>query len=343
VSAARRVTITDVAREAGVSIGAVSNSVNGRKGVSEATRARVLEVAARLGWTPDAAARSLTGGRTSTVAVLLGEDIEALSASAYFASLVAGVESVLTEHGLSLQLQTDPVMDEGPEPHRRWLASRQVDGLILVDLRSDDPRVEALAGVGSLSAVAVSDPEAARHLPYVWADEAAAMRETVGYLGALGHRRIALMDYPADRATRAVRDAAFAATCAELEVQGDVVDIGGASGGAASATRRLLTASARPTALIFDGTETAVAGLGVAMEMGVAVPRDLSIVGWYDSPLLQATFPAFTAVGFDAREVGDAAARMLLGLLGGGTVDRVHTIEARLAVRGTTAPPSSSG
>ncbi|MFC7327426.1 LacI family DNA-binding transcriptional regulator [Marinactinospora rubrisoli] len=334
----RRPTIADIARTAGVSKGAVSYALNGRPGVSAATRERILAIAEELGWAPSSAARALSDGRAGAIGLIVGRPADVLGVEPYFMRLVSGIQRELAGGPTALALQVAPDLADEMAMYRRWAAERRVDGVLLLDLRVADPRVELLAGL-RLPAVVVGGRAGAGHLPCAWSDDAAAVGEAVRYLAALGHRRVARVAGPADLAHTAARSAAFEATARELGLDGGETvhaDYTGEDG--ARLTRRLLAAVPRPTAVIYDNDLMAVAGLGVAQEMGVAVPEELSVVGWDDSALCRLVRPALTAVSRDVVEHGSRAARMLLAAVDGETVPDWCTPAATLRPRGSTGP-----
>ena len=141
-SSARRPTIDDVARAAQVSKGAVSFALNGRPGVAETTRARILAAADELGWTPSASARSLSTQRALAVGLVVAREPELLGADPFFPPFIAGIETVLARRGHALVLQVPPSADAELDGYRRLAADRRVDGVFLSDLRVDDPRPE---------------------------------------------------------------------------------------------------------------------------------------------------------------------------------------------------------
>jgi DNA-binding LacI/PurR family transcriptional regulator len=102
--------------------------------------------------------------------------------------------------------------------------------------------------------------------------------------------------------------------------------------------RRLLSGTERPTAVVFDNDVMAVAALGVAQEMGIAVPRELSLVAWDDSELCRLVHPSLTAVSRRVPEYGECAAAALLALVGGGQVPDMLLDPPVLVPRGCTAP-----
>jgi DNA-binding LacI/PurR family transcriptional regulator len=144
------------------------------------------------------------------------------------------------------------------------------------------------------------------------------------------------------RHTRA-RSEAFEKTSHRLQLEVAITestDYTGEQG--AHATRRLLSASPRPTAVIYDNDIMAIAGLAVAQEMGLSVPGDLSIVAFDDSALCQLVHPPLTALSRDIPAYGSLAAQQLLQVIGGTPTPAARQApNARLTPRGSTARPSS--
>jgi DNA-binding LacI/PurR family transcriptional regulator len=137
-----------------------------------------------------------------------------------------------------------------------------------------------------------------------------------------------------------LRTAAFDAACARLGVRGEVVttDYTGEQG--AAATRRLLSVPEpdRPSAIVFDNDVMAVAAVGVAQEMGLSIPADLSLVAWDDSALCQLVHPQLSAVGRDIAGFGARAARLLRDVAAGAEGTAVRADPPRLSPRGSTGP-----
>ena len=157
------------------------------------------------------------------------------------------------------------------EVYRRWWGERRVDGVFVCDLRIDDTRVPALEEL-HLPAVVIGGPAAHGALPSVWSDDAGAMAETVEYLAALGHRRIARVGGPARPAAhRAPQPTPSRRSAGRLGLDRAVTVAirlhrrGGRPGHPAAAQ----LGAARPTAIIYDNDVMAVAGLSVAQEMGL--------------------------------------------------------------------------
>ncbi|MFF7728968.1 LacI family DNA-binding transcriptional regulator [Streptomyces sp. NPDC008001] len=340
---ARRPTIKDIARRAGVSESAVSFALNGRPGVSAATRERVRRVAEQLGWQPSTAARALSGEGAATVGLVLARPACTLGVESFFLQLVSGVQEALAARRFGLLFQV--VEDPGAEcaVYRRWWAERRVDGLLVVDPRTADPRPELLAELG-LPAVVIGAPAATAPpgaaISTVWADDAGAMASVVAHLHALGHRRVVHIAGLPDLAHTRRRIDSLRTAAARLglaEARSVTTDYSDAQG--AEATRRVLADPDPPTALVYDNDVMAVAGLAAAAERGLSVPGDLSVVAWDDSALCRHAHPTLTALTRDTAAFGRRAAESLLALLDGGPPLSIQDARPRLTPRGSTAPP----
>jgi DNA-binding LacI/PurR family transcriptional regulator len=334
---AGRVTIRDIAERAGVSKGAVSYALNGRPGVSDDTRDRILSIAAELGWYPNRAARALSAARADACGLVLARPARTLALEPFFMEFLAGVESELSARSIALTIQLVQNVEDEIAIYKRWWGEHRVDGVLMVDLRVDDPRVGELVRLG-LPAVVVGGPVENRALPAVWHDEASVIVEAVQYLAALGHRRIAHVAGVGNFVHTLQRTAAFMSVTAELGIEGEIVETDYSAEKGARATRRLLSSADPPSAIVFDSDLLAVTGLGVAQQMGFSVPDDLSIVGWDDSLVSQVVHPPLTAITRDIEAFGIAATRHLLAAIEGKVTDDVETLRGELTPRGSTGP-----
>ena len=335
----KRPTIADIARRAGVSTGAVSYALNGQPGVSDATRARILAIAEEIGWRPNSAARALSAARVNTVGLAVSRPASVLAIEPFFMQLISGIEAALSDHGTALLLQVVPDRAAEVRVHRRWWGERRVDGVILIDLQSDDPRVAPLVEM-ELPAVVIGGPSPSPRLTEVYSDEAAAMRTLTDYLATLGHRHVAHVTGPTDLLHTVTRNTSFltaarrhgftVAESCETDYTGEA---------AARTTRQLLARPDRPTAVIYDNDVMAVAAVAVTQEMGLSIPQDISLVAWEDSPLCQLVHPPLTTLHRDVMAYGTHAAQQLLAVIEDGERRSYQDETAYLVPRGSTARP----
>ncbi len=334
-----RVTISDIARQAGLSKGAVSYALNDKPGVSDETRQRVHEIADDLGWRPNLAARSLSTSRAEAIGLVLKRPARMLGNEPFYMEFIAGVEDVIAHQDIALMLHIVDTPERELATYERWWAQRRVDGVLMVDLAADDRRVDAVRAIG-IPTVSIASTEASRGLPHLWTDDRRAMQDAVRYLVRLGHRRIARVGGIPGLDHSVIRDQAFVAGTEEAGLPAPPIISTDFSGEAGSrATRALLASPEPPTAIVYDNDIMAVAGLGVASEMGIEVPRELSLLAWDDSPLCRLTHPPLSAMQRDVASLGVDAAEMLLELINNGFVDDRQAVLPVIAPRATTSVP----
>jgi DNA-binding LacI/PurR family transcriptional regulator len=335
----KRPTIADVAKRAGVTKAAVSFALNDQPGVSAATRERILAIAAEVGFQPSSAARALSDGRANAFGLVIGRPGRLLGIEPYFMQLISGIQAELARQRMTLLFTLAEDHESEMALHRAWWAQRRVDGVFLVDLQTNDPRVPVLEGL-RMPAFAMGAPQAAGSLPAVSLNIQAAATLVIGHLADLGHRRIGRVTglpryWHTQARTAALADAAARAG---IEITAAEGDYSGPAG--ARATRELLSLrSGPPTAILYDNDVMAVAGLGEAQRLGVEVPAGLSIVAWDDSALCELVHPALTALRHDVASVGAEAARRLSKLAAGTPAEGFPEPAPTLLPRASTAPP----
>jgi DNA-binding LacI/PurR family transcriptional regulator len=316
--ARRRPTIDDVAARAGVSSAAVSFAMNGRPGVGEDTRRRILAVAEELGWHPSAHARGLAQARARAIGLLLARPLEQLEVDPFFVRFLAGVERTLarTDHALLLRVSGEADLDA----YDRLAASGRVDGFLLCDVEVDDPRFERIA----LPAVVAGHPVSPCPFPWVETEHARGVAAAVGHLVELGHRRIGFCG--ADERLEYVQ--------ARLRVWRETL---GADGPVVFGDPAPLLEH-DVTAIVCTSDVLAVAALAAARDRG----REVSITGFDDSPLAALSSPPLTSVRIDYAEFGEAAAAALLAAIDSQPAPAFRGTPPRLVVRASTAPPPGS-
>jgi LacI family transcriptional regulator len=305
-----RARIEDVARAAGVSMKTVSRVINNEPNVREATRQRILDAVAELGYRPDPSARSLAGSRSYLIALLYDNP-----SANYVMEILEGVLEACEAHHYNMMLS--PLPYDSPDFLQRvdaLLLHSKPDGLILTP-----PITENVALVEHLDARGIAhssvSPKDVEHGVGVTLDERRAACDMVEYLASLGHLRIGhIKGHPAHGASEwrlaGYRDGLEQSGIPyrpELVVDGEFSFESGMA-----AARRLFTLPEPPTAVFAANDDMAAGVIRVAYERGLAVPGDVSVCGFDDSPMSRQIFPSLTTVRQPSRDMGRTAATELL-------------------------------
>ena len=332
-----RPTINDVATAAGVSKGAVSFALNGRPGISEDTRRRILETAESLGWSPSSRARALSVSKALAVGLVIARPPEVLRADAFFPSFIAGLETLLSTRGHALLLQVAEHDDLAA--YRRLVQEGRVDGVFVTDLQLDDARPALLEEL-DLPAVIIGphlgEQRGARQSA-LGVDDAPGIRAVVQHLIAQGHTRIAHVSGPQHLVHGRSRREAWSRALGKAGLpEGPCVEADFSAESGARAMRELLDLAQRPTAVVFANDLMAMAGLSLAVARGIDVPGELSITGFDDVEISAHLQPSLTTVHTDVVAWGRAAATRLLELIDGVDPTPAELPAARLVVRSST-------
>jgi LacI family transcriptional regulator len=327
-----RVTIRDVAARAGVSVATVSKVINERYGVSAATLARVRAVIDELGYEASLVAQSLRNHRTNVIGILVA-DLEPFSTE-----LLKGAADAIRGSGFELVVYSaggrtgDPLGWE--KRYLSRLSGTLVDGAVLVT-----PTV-SLDVVPGTPVVAVDPHTGPSHLPTIDSDNLRGAQLATEHLLDLGHRRIAFLAGRPDLQSAELRKTGYlrALTAAGIAPDEDLIRIGAYDPKVSAASAHaLLTGPDRPTAVFAANDISAIATVGAARELGLAVPDDLSVVGFDNVPESALCSPPLTTVDQPIREMGHRAIRMLIALINGDDVERTHvTLDTGLVVRRST-------
>lgn len=331
----RQPTIRDVAERAGVSKSLVSLVLRGSDQVRAEKREAVLRAARELGYRPNAAARSLSEQRTRTVGVLL-HDLR----NPWFVDLLDGLNSLLHAAGLHMLLADARLNRRTGHDLTGPFLDLQADGLVVVGTLPDPAALGAVAARIPVVVAGAREP-VPPGVDVVAGDDERGARLVTEHLIGLGHRRIAhLAGYGAvgelrRRSFEATMRAHGLADLASVEA-GDMTEEGGYR-----STVRLLGRPDRPTAVFAVNDIACVGALSAAEELGLRVPRDLSVVGYDNTSVSRLRHLWLTTVDNAGHEVGRRAARCLLDRLRApGGEGRVHLTTPTLEIRGTTAPPA---
>lgn len=326
--ARRRPTIDDVARKAGVSAAAVSFAMNGRPGVGEATRARILEAAAELGWRPSAPARALSRARAGAIGLLLARPVETLEVDPFFLRFLAGVERALarTDHALLLRV-LDSAGPVDVSAYERLAASGRVDGFLLCDVELDDPRYGPLAEAG-LPVVIAGRPPGPCPFPSLETRHAEGLAEATAHLIAIGHERIGFLGGRGRYEYEQARLAAWRGELARAGLPEGPIGFGD--------PEAVLAGEPPPSALVCASDVLAAASLARARERDIEVPGGLALTGFDDSPLAALSSPPLTSVRIDYAQFGEAAAAALLAAIAGEPPPAFEPAAPQLLVRASS-------
>jgi DNA-binding LacI/PurR family transcriptional regulator len=334
---ATKITIADIARQAGVSITSVSFALNGQPGVSDRTREHIRQVARELGWVPSMRGRNIAGRRADAIGLVIERNPSVISLDPFFSTFIAGVEAELEPRERALVLQVSQDRGSTVRRYRRLVDDGRVDGVILSDLEVADRRVDLLAELGLPAVGLMADDDFA--LPSVRQDHRRGIDQIVRHLAAHGHRQIChLAGLPTVIHTKQ-RLAAWRQSMESAGLEPGPVEYADFTvAGGAGATERLLGYTPRPTAIVCANDLMAIGAIQKLRQLGLEVPGDVSVTGYDGIEIGQYVTPALTTVVTDPAEVGRRAAALLLDLIDRREVDDVDVEPAKLAVRGSTGP-----
>jgi DNA-binding LacI/PurR family transcriptional regulator len=342
----------------GVSPTTVSNAYNRPHKLSAALRRRILEAARELGYPgPNPAARSLRRGRAGSVGLLFGEALAYAFQDPAAVEFLRGLAEGTARDNTVLQLIA--ALDADREEGASLLANAIVDGLVVWTLPERHPLLR-LARERNIPLVIHGSPRL-DGVPFVGIDDRAAARAAAEHLIALGHRSLAVISQPFGPARRArPRDpakpgrpsyrvtrerlagytaAAGAATPRPAALAVHEVAVNSRDEGRRAALA-LLQARPRPTAVLAMSDELAVGALGAARELGLRVPRDVSVIGWDDGAGARASDPPLTTIAQSLHDQGRTCARLLVAATRGEIApdDLVHLAPWQLVTRESSGP-----
>ncbi len=335
-----KTSIKDIARAAGVSHSTVSRALSDSPLLNQATKARICRLAQEMGYSPDAAARSLVMGRTRTIGVVV-----TTIADPFAAEVVEGIERTAYAHGYSLILAASNDEPEREIAAVEMLRSKRTDAVIVTSSRVGALHQERLRTAGV--PVILLNSHSQQQMPNAYSvcvDDAHGGRLATEHLIGLGHRRIAHVTGPAGHSPSADRLAGYRDALTDAGIDYDPAYVVGGTGRLDSgheAHLSLLALCERPSAVFCYNDMTAIGLLSAAREAGVAVPRDMAVVGFDDIPFAAYAAPPLTTVAQPMFELGERAMNMALALMGcpGGAPCGVTNVvlQGRLIVRESTS------
>ena len=342
-----RVRLRDVAERAGVSVGSASQAFGRPELVSEEVRRRVLQAAEELGYPgPDPVARRLRTGRAGAIGLIFAERLGYQFTDPTAPAFLRGVARGMEEAPSGLLLVPD---SRYREEAARTVREAAVDGFIIYSTPQNDPRIDA-ALARRVPIVTVDQPRGAQ-TPFVGIDDRAAARSAAEHLRELGHERVGVLSF----VTTLDPGAALELDLTHERLEGYQEGLGAAwdpelvrivrpnaPEPAREATLELLQLPRPPTAILAMSDILALGALEAAAEAGVAVPEQLSVVGFDDGPAAQHAAPPLTTVAQPHEEKGRLAAQWLLEDIAQGAAParREQILPTELVVRESTGPAS---
>ena len=336
----KRITITDVAKQAGVSKSTVSHVLNQTRFVEEETRRKVSATIEELGYRPSNIARSLVSKRTKTVGLLISD-----VGNPFYPDVIRGVEEVALSHGYSIFLcntNYDPV--RGME-FIRSLIEKSVDGILFMSSSMSMEMVEE-AIQNQIQAVILDwgVPQVEELTGTIRINFTEGIRQAIQHLVELGHTQIAHVSGPLDLWTAQARRDIFLVSLRENGVNPDqalIIEGNLRIEGGRRAFEQLIHASPRPTAVFAANDLTALGIVWAARNYGLNLPEQLSIIGLDNIELASEVHPTLTTVALPRNEMGKMAMKLLLDLIENPEVVDGHKLEVatQLIIRQSTAHP----
>jgi len=334
-----KITIIEVAAEAGVSFATVSRVINNDTHVKPETRERVLAAMQRLGYVANRQARSLAGGKSNTIGLLVPD-----LGTGYIGEIIRGIDTELSWNDIDLVLYTTHRTATKEANYVANLARGMVDGLLLVLPRNPVDYIETLTR-RNFPFVLIDHQGTAENCPAVGATNWQGAYTATEYLITLGHRRIGFITGSIDlgcsqdrlKGYRSALRTHHIAETPELVYEGTFFQPDGYAGACA-----LLDLPDHPTAIFASNDVMAMGVMDAIRNRGLRIPDDISVVGFDNIPQSAMVYPPLTTVQQPLEQMGRVAAQMLISILNNAEKDTSRIeLPTELIVRGSTSSPKS--
>lgn len=342
-----KVTLGEIARQAGTSTMTVSAVLNGSRSntrVADETRRRIEKIAAELNYSPNAMARGLRRQRTDTIGVLFNWAGSRTIHNLYSMTVLDGIVSGAEKAGYHVLLYTQRW--ESAVASTAAFADQRTDGVIVIAPLEDSDVVSGLTALGVPLAV-ISSSVKDSCVPGVNIDNETGMSLALDHLWALGHTRIAYAGQPPERRSMRERHDAYIRWMTEhkLSIPDDYVLMTLSTGKSQPVLESLLRLPEPPTAIFAATDDLAAEVLEAARTVGIEVPKQLSVVGFDDILVASLTTPKLTTIRLPLYEMGQQAAQLLVARIEGGSEadgPSVQIISPELIVRDSTAAATAA-
>lgn len=308
-------TIKDIAKLAGVSHATVSRVMNGRSGVSSATKELILRLIHEHNFAPHNSARSLIMGKTYTIGLLVLYDVFRKEFPADFLSnVLAGMTTELSKYGYSLNILFDQLEDKKDLIRTSSISSNKFDGIFLLSLENE-PQIPYRFAQINLPMVLVNQKIESSDISCILADDEQGAYNAVEYLLINGHRRIAFLEGNPIYSTSTLRRLGYMRALRDWDITPDftIMKTGNYNQECAyDAVKQLLDNDSEFTALFSSNDFMALGAYSAIKEKGLSIPKDISIIGYDDMQFTQFISPALTTICKPRMEMGKKAVSLMI-------------------------------
>jgi LacI family transcriptional regulator len=336
----KRITLADVALEAGVSPQTVSRAINDKGEISIETKERILEIARRLGFRPNNIARSLVKQQTTTLGIVV-PDIT----NPFFSEIVRGVEDCARAHSYNVFLCNTDEVPEREESSLDSLIEKQVEGVVLCSSRLGE--IELISNLNEFSFAILVNREihpVQENIGMLIFDDALGAQRAIDYLVQKGHRQIAFLAGPQISRSGQKRLEGYYSSLSENGLQANPALVLHCEPGIESGQsvgRILLKEHPEVTAILCYNDLVAIGAIQAGLTAGRNIPDNLSIIGFDDIPMASLIRPSLTTLHMPIREVGCTAMQVLIDLIEGRKPDELHMVfPPELVIRESTSRAS---
>ncbi len=329
--------IRAVARRAGVSAATVSRVMNGQSTVDKRLAKHVHDAIQELGYMPNLQARALGSGRSRVLGLLISE-----ITNPFFPELVQSFETIAEKNDYEIMLGSVTSNNEHAKRFIRRLIQRRVEGAAVMTFRAESDYLDELIS-HRIPLVTVDFPAPRSRSVVLEVDYRSGIDQGIQHLALLGHRRIGFISGPMEHLTNKLRQGAFFESLRKVgllldgtpSVEGDHTFEAGAA-----ACRRFLSLKDRPTAIVSSNDLMAIGVLHVLAEGRIAVPGEMSVMGFDDIHLAEFAYPPLTTVRMPREDLTTAAFEGLMRLIKDPAPRQRQAIKVKtqLIVRQSTGP-----
>lgn len=332
-------TLKDIARETGFSVTTVSRALNGYFDVSEGTRTKIEQTAKRLGYSPNIIARSLVTKQSKTIGFIVTDLKRESIKDNFMYETLCGVSDTLASTTYEFVVLSTSTAKQKNKTYRQICAERQLDGVVIQGLKIEDPYlIEAMDS--DTPCVLIDIPIEGEKAAYVTSNQFESAKQAVKYLRRMGHEKIAYMNGSEHAHVSQIRKRAYEEALRETGVELDpalVVNGDFEEEMARRAALHLLLNRSDVSAFFCASDVMALGVMQAAKELGIQIPKDLSVIGFDNILLSRYITPKLTTISQQPYEMGSAAAEMLIQLIEGHDGERQIELKNELILRESTS------